>query len=195
MFGLFKKKQETQDAIRKEQIFPRIKNEQYKSFLIENGIPQEHLELVEPIIGGLYLTYALDKGSIFEMLTPSHLEALGIKADELKQISAENFRNLVPSVQLQKYGNFYDVRTGHNLEACLLIDNEFWEEESKKLSGSLVAGVPHRDNMMFCDSNDPDALEGLKEYTTKFYNESQDNHSLSLNLLSWTPTGWQVFNT
>jgi len=193
MFRLFKKKPKGQAPLNTSQIVPRIKNEQYRKFLIENGLPESHLELMEPITGDLYLTYALDKGSMFEMLTPSHLETLGISAKNLKQLAAENFKRIVPTVNLQKYGAFYDVQTGHNLEACLVIDDEFWNKEAKNLKGKLVASVPHRDHLMFCDASDTDALAGLKEFTAKFYNETQDNHSLSSNLYSWTPNGWEHF--
>jgi len=193
MFGLFKKKPK-ESPVNTNQIVPRIKNEHYRSFLIENGLPESHLELMEPIVGDLYLTYAVDRGNMFEMLTPRHLEEFKISSKNLKPLAEENFRKNVPSVNLQKYGSFYNVQTGQNAEACLIIDDNFWTTEAKKLKGSLVASVPHRDHLMFCDSDDVDAINGLKEFTAQIYNETQDNHSLSLNLFLWTANGWEVFS-
>ncbi|MEO0881862.1 MAG: DUF1444 family protein [Pseudomonadota bacterium] len=186
MFQLFKRKP-NRSRIALEKIYPRIKNEVFASGPAATTGPIEHL------VGDLYVIYAFEHANLFEILTTEAVEELGLSMAELHELAMNNFKSKIPDVTLQKYGDFYDLQTGQNFEACMILDNKFWQEEASRFSDSLIAGVPHRDHLMFCDGSNEDALNGLAEYTERDYREAQDNHGLSANLFEWTSDGWSTF--
>lgn len=189
MFSFLKKKSQTKVSSSRDtklgMIVPRIKS---------TTITDDPLAAIGPIqhvVSDLYVVYAFDQGNLFAALTHSDLEDLGLSQDELHSIALENFRKKIPSVSLQKYGDFYFLITGQNYEASMLIDDKFWNREIENFEGTLVAGIPHRDHVMFCDSSNADALAGLAEFTNSTFDEAADNHALSKNLIEWTSSGWK----
>lgn len=192
MFGLFKKRN-SQPKYDPSQIVPRIKNVEFVAALEEAGVPQDQLPVTEPLAGDLIVTYAFDLPDSFEMVTRPHLAELGVEPGALRELAVDNLRRQIPQISLQQSGSLFRAVTGNNMDACTLLSQSLWEERAKSMAGSLIAAVPSRDFVIFCDSTSEDGMHELQEFAAGAF-AAAENHALTPSLLRWTGAGWQAYS-
>jgi uncharacterized protein YtpQ (UPF0354 family) len=191
MFGLFKK-QKPAPKLDGSQIVPRIKNTQFLPTLKAAGVPDEQLPVIEPLVADLIVTYAFDLPESFVMATPQLLANAGVERSALRQLAIENLRRQIPAINLQQAGSVYRAAIGNNLDACALLSERFWNSEADKLAGTLVAAVPNRDLVLFCDGESADGLKEMSKIVDEAYH-SADTHALTREKLQWSETGWRTY--
>jgi uncharacterized protein YtpQ (UPF0354 family) len=78
------------------------------------------------------------------------------------------------------------------LDACTLLSKNLWQNHAQKMKGRLVAAVPNRDLVLFCDSESQDGLREMREITDQAF-EAGGTHALTTTFLEWTGDGWKAF--
>jgi len=187
MFGWLKKK----PAADVSQVVPRLKNDQFRAALVAQGIPAERLPVIEYLVADLSVTYALDQEHAFIMLMPYHLKDLGIGRDGLRELSLTNLARKMKRPEIQSSGHLRRVVVGDNLDACTLLLPDIWTEAAKALPKGLVAMVPSRDMVLFCDASSVEARRAMTEAASTEFAVAA-THALSLNMLRWKDGGWET---
>lgn len=201
MFGLFKKAPPAAPALpplRAQQLQPRIKNVQFAKELQEAGVPAEQMPALTPLCGELVVTYAFDLPDSFIMATPPLLRDAGISADAVAKVAAENLQGaLLPVNFFGKGDGVRLVKCGGNLEATLLLVDRFWDfaRNDMQAAGELIVAAPRRDCVAICDGADPAAVAALRERAEELFNEHDDAHRLSTQLMVRGDGGWSLFES
>jgi uncharacterized protein YtpQ (UPF0354 family) len=188
MFGLFKKRK-AGPTLDRSQIVPRIKNTQFTAALRDAGVPEDQMPITEPLTADLLVTYAFDLPDTFVMATPNHLAELGIDPASLRDLAIENVKRQIPGISLQQSGSVFRAATGNNLDACTLLSRNIWTEHAQRMKGKLVAAVPNRDIILFCDSEAEDGMLAMREITKQAF-DAGGTHALTLTFLEWSHNGW-----
>ena len=192
VFGLFKKRK-AEPQLDPSQIVPRIKNTQFTAALASAGVPQDQMPITEPLVADLLVTYAFDLPSTFIMATPSHLSELGIEPASLRNLAIENIKCQIPNISLQQSGSVFRAATGNNLDACTLLSRNLWTNHAQQMNGKLVAAVPNRDMVLFCDSDSEDGIRQMREITEQAF-EAGGTHALTKTFLIWSGDGWKPYD-
>jgi uncharacterized protein YtpQ (UPF0354 family) len=191
MFGWLKKKEKATTVPEPEasQIVPRLKNAQFGEYLASQGVPPDQCPVIEPLVADLFVTYAFDMEAGFMMVAPYHLEALGLQPGALRELAMANLKSRMPNVEIRSKDGLSFVHCGDNLEACSLLSTNLWTTMSARMPGGIVAMVPTRDHVLFCEATDAEARKRLLVTGTVAY-ASGGNHALSVSILRRTDTGW-----
>jgi uncharacterized protein YtpQ (UPF0354 family) len=187
MFGWLKKK----PAVDASQVVPRIKNDQFRAALVAKGIPAERLPVIEYLVADLSVTYAFDQGSSCVMVMPYHLQDLGIGREALRDLSLTNLKRTMKNAEIQPRGEFRRAVVGNNLDACALLLPDVWTQAAEELPRGLVAMVPSRDMVLFCDAESVEARRAMTEAAATEFAVA-GTHALSLNLLRWRKGAWEM---
>lgn len=188
MFGWFKKKTAPAEP-QASQIVPRLKNAQFEEYLKAQGVPADQLPVVEPLVADLFVTYAFAMPAGFMMVAGYHLEELGLERGALRELAMANLKSRMPNVEVRSKDGLSFVSCGENFEACALLSTNLWTTLAPSMPGGIVAMVPSRDHLLFCDASDAEARKRLVMTSAVAY-ATADNHALSLQVLRRTDTGW-----
>ena len=195
MFGFLKKPAARQTpSLRREQLQPRIKHVHFINALRQGGVPQEQWPCTTPLCGELLVTYAFDLADGFVMATPSMLREAGVIGDELAELGRANLRRAMPQPQFFAKDGCGLAHTGGELEATLLLLDEVWQRMQPNFAGAILAAVPRRDRILLCDGGDPAATAALARQTGEFFDQQDDAHRLSTQLMRRNGDGWSLFN-
>ena len=189
MFGLFKKKEKPKPEA--SRIVPRIKNDQFEPAIRAHGVPDDQIPVIEPLVGDLFVTYAFDLDDAFMMVTRDHLADLGLRAEDLREIAVANFRAKSPNARVVKEGALHRVVVGDNLDACALLSSKLWTSVAGDFPNGLVAMVPNRDILLYCDAGDAGPRKALATNGAVAF-ATGGTHALSVQLMRWTGNGWSV---
>jgi uncharacterized protein YtpQ (UPF0354 family) len=180
------------ESLSSDCIVPRVKNRNFTTALLEQGIPEDQMTLVDPLFGELLITYAFDLPRSFQMVSENCLVDLGLTKEEVKSIAIENLRKQIPEIKRQGNPPLMTIVTGGNLEACVILLQEFWQFLSQKIPGKIVISVPHRDILFVTSSESEDGLKQIRKATADIFGKDKV-HSLSPNLFAWDGNSWEVF--
>src|ERR1043165_3687465 len=189
MFGLFRKKAKADASI----IVPRIKHTNFLVALAEVVKSEEDTPVMEPLVGDLLVTYALDLPEMFQMVSGHDLQKLGLSPEQLRPIAIDNLKHQIGEVGQEGEPPVLQLVVGNDLEACLLLVDGVWKSLAQSVPGEIVVGVPARDVLLVTRS-DParGAVEVLREAVQKLHS-METTHALTRNLLVRRNNGWEVF--
>ncbi len=115
-------------------------------------ISAEQLPIVDRFVGNLSIRYAVDGEMAMINVTPEKLRELGIRREELLALSVKNLHARYPEAEVTRSDTYNLVSRAGDLESSWMLDVSFWNEESKRMEGELVASVPSREVMVWVDS-------------------------------------------
>jgi uncharacterized protein YtpQ (UPF0354 family) len=197
VFGLFNKKERPRASApepRSDQIVPRIKHINFRTTV--EKITASHPDsqpVIEPFVADLLITYAFDLPESFAMFREIDRRRLGLSIEELRAKALENLRKQLPPLQQGGQPPVLMLAVGNNLEACLLLIDELWEQASANVPGKVVVSVPSRDVLMFSSSERPDGIKMMKKLAIEARSR-EPVHGLSEYLLVWDAGKWIVFD-
>jgi uncharacterized protein YtpQ (UPF0354 family) len=194
MFGFFKKKPEASKPST-SQIVPRIKHTNFLAAVKSMGASPDETPVTEPLIADLLITYAFDLPGSFQMVSPNDCRNLGIGEEKLRGIAVENLKKQLGKIGFQGKQPLQKVMVGNDLEACLLLVDDFWSQLAGQIPPEIVVGVPARDVLLVSTSSSPDdGLKRLRELTVQAHAKG-GNHNLTTQLLVRQSHVWEVFDT
>ena len=195
MFGLFKKKAEKAPALHASQLQPRIKHHAFAHALHEAGMTADQVPPMQRFCGELLVTYAFDTPDQFVMATPDLLERVGVTLDDLPDVAMSNLVKAMqwpPKFTVKNGVN--KLNLGGNHEAVLLIVSGAFDQIESHLEGTPIATAPHRDCLLICQSGDTDAIAELRRQTAEEFEQRQDNHRLSTQLMIRRDGFWKLYD-
>lgn len=198
MFGLFKKKQPAE--LESSRIVPRIKHTNFLAALRDIGTGPSDTPITEPLMADLVVAYAIDLGETFEMVCPHHCQTLGIAHSQLRSIAIDNLRKQVGDLDYEDLAEgklpvpLWSITSGNDLEACLVLLDDFWASMASRIPGDMVVGVPARNALVVTSTQSPATVQLLRDVVAETHRRAT-NHSLTLNLLVRRGRGWEIFNS
>lgn len=155
----------------------------------------DDLPLMDFFVGNLSIRYAVDGEKMMRNVAPSMLGRLGTSREELRSIAVTNLHRRYPSARVSRQPGFSMVVEGGDLESSWMLDFAFWEKEAATMKGLLVASVPAREVMVWCDSADSETLKLIKQKGDEVYaSEQASNRAVSPFLYAWKGGHWEVFS-
>jgi uncharacterized protein YtpQ (UPF0354 family) len=137
-------------------------------------------DIVTPLlVGDLLIAYVVDVGAAFRFVQGRHLKAAAIGLERLHEIGIANLSAKLADERLtiQQMGDIYVLFLDQNLEASLMLCDRLWDEMMiEHLPGDVVAAVPAREHLMFCDASSAAGIDTLK---TLIERVDKTNHPLS----------------
>ena len=188
----------TDDLYRPERLTLRVKHRHFLDALRAHGVPSEQLPVTAPLCGELLLSYAFEQPERFVMATPPLLAQAGVAPDDCRALVLANFKGRFSAqlVRVSEHQGLFKVRTGGDLEAVLLAFDGFWQSHvSREIGTETVVCAPRRDVLLIADLTVHGALEALRGEAATAFGAGEDAHALSLQLMQWSTTGWQVAQT
>lgn len=198
MFGLFKKKPEVpivEQPLDPALIVPRIKHSNFLDILRGKIKNEDSLPATEPLVADLLITYAFDLPETFQMVRLMDVRQMGLTPGQLRATAIANLKRQLGAIGRVGEPPLLKVVTGHNLEACLLLVDDFWTGLAGKIPPEIVVGVPTRDVLLITTSaSTKGGIERLRDAVTEA--QTGDNtHWLTKRLLVRRAEKWEVFET
>ena len=198
MFGLFKKKPEAAaTAVRQpldpSLIVPRIKHTNFLAILRDKIKNEDSLPATEPLVADLLVTYAFDLPESFQMVRVADVRQMGLSPEQLRATAIANLKAQLGNIGRAGEPPLLKVVTGNNLEACVLLVDDFWAGLAGKIPPEVVVGVPTRDVLLITTSA---SAKGGIQMLREAINGAQtgDNtHWLTKHLLVRRADKWEIF--
>jgi len=193
MFSLFRKKA-PQPQSAPVFVVPRIK---HANFLVAManipGMDAESRPLAEPLAGDLLLTYAVDTGPGYEMVSPASVAKYGLDRPRLRTQARQNVLPVMRSIKLQTDGTLYELTANDNMAACTILFAEFWDRVEREQGGKMIAIFPHRDRVVFGRADSLATRPALAKVRDAI--DFDETHALSKLLYARSPSGaWQALD-
>jgi uncharacterized protein YtpQ (UPF0354 family) len=181
-------------ALHADQLVPRIKHKAFAHALAARGVPRDQMPLMQLLCGDLLVTYAFDLPDGFRMATAADIAAVGVTKDELYGVT---FRNVIRTVPEPKYLNRENVHlmgTGQQMETSMLVIDGIWDLIQPQLKGPILVSAPRRDRLLVCDGADAQAIAALRRQTAEYFNEHDDEHRLSTQIMRRQGDDWVLYD-
>ena len=160
-----------------ECIFPTIKDKEYIRQLEAMMPKEEALDMMhEPYNSELFVFYGIDRGSSIQSLHLSDFKTLNITKEELHELAIANLANTL-EVEARSEEHLIFLLADGNYEASLILLTDIWTKENFPVEGEIIAGIPARDVLVICGSEDPEGLQQLETVIQEVY--SSGNHIIS----------------
>ena len=158
-------------------IFPTIKDTIYIKKL-KSIVPEaEELPMVyEKYNDELYVFYGVDDGDSIGSLSTSDFEELGMSIEALRELALNNLANTL-EIEAQADEHLIFLTADGNYEASLILLTDIWTKENFPVEGEIVIGVPARDVLVVCGSEDTEGLAKLESVISDIY--SGGDHIIS----------------
>lgn len=192
MFGFLKKKPDA-PALNASQLVPRIKHLNFLRAVREAGAPEDEVPYHKPLCGELLVTYAFDLPDRLIMASTGLLKQAGVSFNDLPPLARANLERLLPAPQFFAKDGCGLAHTGGGMEATLLLVDKVWKEMQPKIRGDIIATAPRRDRILMCDSANPSAVAALRVQSQGFFDEIDDPHRLSTQLMVRRDGGWALY--
>jgi hypothetical protein len=160
-------------------------------------IPPDAVPIVEPFLPGLCVEYAFDEPYGYEMLGPRHCTRLGVPPESLRAQAIANLRarrperTLFQATDAMAIGIELGGEFGGDLEASLVLDDEFMTRLAERFSGDLVVAIPDRDMLVATGTGHVDGLAKLQSMVDDIWPGA--DHPLTQRLLVRRAAQWQIF--
>ena len=181
---------------RADNVTLRIKHTDFLRALQAHGVPPEQMPVTRPLCGDLLVSYAFDTPDQFVMATPPLLAQAGVALADVEALVQANFKGTFSARLMTKSNRqgLMEVRTGQDLEAVMLVFDSFWSGHVRSLvKGDIVVCAPRRNVLLIADTAVTGALEALQEEAALAFQQTQDAHALSLQMMQWTDAGWTLY--
>lgn len=193
MFSFFKKKPKADQAPAGDPapiVVPRIKHRNFLAAVNDiPGITDASRPLVEPLVGDLLLTYAIDIGPSYLSVTPDNLKDHGLAEADVRRLAEAFGREAMRDVQVRSDGTLHELTAPEGMAACSILYPELWRQIEGELAGPVVVAFPHRDFALYALA-DEKGLASLKDVLGQI--NFDETHALSALLYRPTAEGWQV---
>lgn len=155
---------------------------------------------------GIVITYGLDIGQGFELITTNHCKQFGISDQELAALSARNLHTRTDgriniekmdfSASIPEAEPFYRVRLDNNLDSSVMLVDEFWKQASSMLKTDLIAvTLPAKNTLYFADYHSIFSFRLMRPFSGKMYEASkQDRIEISPNTYVRKNNRWILFD-
>ncbi len=188
MFSRFKQSPDEQDP---PFIVPRIKHTNFLRALNEMPeIQADSMPIIEPLVGDLLLTYALDVGPNFISVSAGTLEQYQINQSDLRQIAETNALEAMSELRVRTEGAVNELLARDNMAACSILYPELWQQIEQELNGPVVAAFPHRDIVLYTCADSPEHVASLKAAVAQI--DFDETHALSRLLYKPVDGQWHV---
>lgn len=109
---------------------------------------------------------------------PSEFEATGKSLDELRAIGIQNLRARVKELLITENDEPYLVSCGGTIDPSLLLCDDLWLNDPRlQIQGDVVAGVPDRDSLVVCGTENIEAVFNAAMYVADLY--KSESHPIS----------------
>ncbi len=148
--------------------------------------------ITKNICGDLVCFYVLDNQNGYEYIQENHLKSVNINAEQLHEIAMSNYQRLI-SKQMRNQNNddaiwfFVDG----NLEACLILVDEIWDQVYIFLKEDVVVCVPARDIIFATGASKTNVISDFSEKAREILNSG--DHPLSKNWFIRKNNRWEIF--
>ena len=160
-------------------------------------LPPEAVPIVEPFLADLGVAYAFDLPHGYELLGPRHCTEAGVPPESLRAQAMVNLRarrperTLFQATDAKAIGIELGGEFGGDLEASLVLDDDFMTRLAERFSGDLVVAIPDRDMLVATGTGHADGLAKLQSIVDEIW--SGADHPLTQRLLVRHAAQWQVF--
>jgi hypothetical protein len=160
-------------------------------------IPPEAVPIVEPFLTGLGVAYAFDLPYGYELLGPRHCTEVGVPPGSLRAQAMVNLRarrperTLFQATDAKAIGIELGGEFGGDLEASLVLDDDFMTRLAERFSGELVVAIPDRDMLVATGTGHADGLAKLQSMVDEIWPGA--DHPLTRSLLVRRAGEWQLF--
>jgi hypothetical protein len=160
-------------------------------------IPPEIVPIVEPFLPDLCVEYGFDFPWGYEMLGPRQCTEVGVPPESLRGLAMGNLgtrrseRTLFQATDAMAIGIVLGGEFGGDLEASLVLDDEFMTRLAERFSGDLVVAIPDRDMLAATGTGHADGLAKLRSFVEDIWPGA--DHPLTQRLLVRRAAQWQVF--
>lgn len=197
MFGFLRKKAPAPPpaASRAEpgrsSVVPRLRPAGFLEGLAQKGVPPDQLPVTRPFVADLVVTYAFDLPDRFQLVAPRDLARLGLEPEGLHALAVENLGRELENVGLGGSVPLEWVEAGNDLEACLLLREDFWDRLDPERPDAIVVAPIARDTLLVTTAASPEAIAHVKTVAREAH-ERNPAHALSGYLLAWSDGAWVV---
>ena len=115
---------------------------------------------------GLLVAYLMDQEEGFQYVQYRHLAAAGITEAELKRLGIANLSTLLSQrgANVRPYQNIFAVFFDGAFEASLILIDDLWDEKLAHFApNGVIAAVPCRDILAFCDAENASGILELRQ--------------------------------
>jgi hypothetical protein len=160
-------------------------------------IPPEIVPVVQPFLTGLCVAYAFDFPWGYGMLGSRQCTEVGVPPESLRAQAMDNLaarrseRTLFQATDAMAIGIELGGEFGGDLEASLVLDDEFMTRLAERFSGDLVVAIPDRDMLVATGTGHADGLAKLRSIVDDIWPGA--DHPLTQRLLVRRAGEWQVF--
>jgi uncharacterized protein YtpQ (UPF0354 family) len=195
MFGLFKKKpQVVEQPSDASLIVPRIKHTNFLTALRDRIKNEDDMPATEPLVADLLVTYAFDLPETFQMVRVRDIKRLGLSPEQLRATAVANLKQQLGNIGRVGDPPVMKMVVGNDLEACVLLVDDFWQTLANKIPPEILVGVPTRDALFVSSSQaGQDGIQKLHE-AVKEARSGDDTHWLTEQLLVRRANKWEVFD-
>lgn len=165
-------------------------------------LPAEFLELagqlpvVRPLAPGLVVTYLYDEGEVYSYVQRHHVQALNTSAEALHELAVINLgRHADGALKIFHHEAVHGLMLDGQFEASLLLVDEIWDGPAKAFTpNGVVAAVPSRGVLLFCDRASAQGIAELRQHLAK--GQAADAIEISAALFERDERGdWHPFET
>jgi uncharacterized protein YtpQ (UPF0354 family) len=142
-----------------------------------------------PFVGSLLVSYVIDEGRHFRLVTEGEREAQGLSHVDLRRAALANLERKIQAtgVRFVPYGRILAVLFGGNLEATLLLREELVAHARSRLGPELLAAAPARDVLAL---SSPDGADELRAVISRVWPGAR--YPLTQDLYQHTERGWST---
>ncbi len=158
------------------------------------SVPNDEEPILEDFPGGLLVSYGIDVGRWFELVSCRTCRELGVEKSDLREIATTNYFKLAPSVERFLAGPCFALTAQGYLESSLLLVDWLWDQQKSLVKGPIIAAVPARDVLAFGGLETPGALEYLHKVINRVSPDDCD-HPLTDQVLLRRGTSWTTLST
>ena len=109
------------------------------------------------------ITYAFDLPSAFMMCPVREMSRMGLSLAQLRARAVANLRPQAANVQLGGKPPVLVVKTGNDLEACMLLLDESWHQLAGRVPGQMLIAVPTRSVLLVTSAGSELGIQVVRE--------------------------------
>ncbi len=175
-------------------VVPRIKHLNFlKAMDAIPGITDRSRPISEPLVGDLFLTYAIDIGASYEAVNQATLEKYNLQQSGLQSLAKANALIALSKIKTKTDGTVHELTAGDNMAACSILFPELWQQIEQQIGGDIIAAFPHRDAVFYVRADAPNAVEALKKAISQI--NFAETHALSQLLYRRVTGQWCTFES
>ena len=173
-------------------LVPRIKPLAFERTLRDYGIPHEKMPLIEPLVGELLVAYAFDLPGHVMTANLANIARIGISPDEVHALAMRNLKARLPPIEYSASHGVFLAVTGRDLEACLLLADNVWEDAAVRFKRGFVVCAPRRDCLLVSEGDTAEAIAAIRHAARDIVAKQDDAHGLSMQLMSRAGRQWRL---